>query len=228
MTVSSIQSSILEAIASQYTTSTETEEESDSLMMEDFMTILLAQLQNQDPLNPMDSTDMTAQMAQITTVEQLYNCNTTLAEISQKLDNQQDSNYLDYIGKEVMIEGSALTVDDGTILGGTFYLDETADVTVVIYDTDGNEVKQLVFEEVEPGAHEIGWDGTDNYGNTVENGAYVFDVEATNMYGESVSVAATYSGVVTGITYESDKAYLMIGDNYIDPETIIQVNDPAS
>jgi flagellar basal-body rod modification protein FlgD len=227
MTVTNVDSSILDAITSAYTTSTETEEDSDGLLMEDFLTIFLAQLQNQDPLNPMDSTDMTAQMAQITTVEQLYNCNTNLAEISQKLDNQQESDLLDYIGKEITVEGSAMTVDDDGILGGTFYIDEAADVEVIIYDTDGNEIKQIDLGDLESGEHEVGWDGTDAYGNTVENGAYVYEVLATDINGDYIAVQTTYSGVVTGVTYSDDTAYLVIGDGYIDPESVIEVRDPA-
>ncbi|MGD9157581.1 MAG: flagellar hook capping FlgD N-terminal domain-containing protein [Desulfobacteraceae bacterium] len=96
MGVSSVESSILESLANQYVDTTTTEEtENDSgLMMDDFLNIFLTQLQYQDPLNPMESTDMTAQMAQISMVEQQYNTVDVLNTISDQLGNQKESQYL--------------------------------------------------------------------------------------------------------------------------------------
>ena len=227
MTVESIESSILDSILSQYTTTTVTEDtESDTMMMEDFLSIFLTQLQYQDPLNPLEGSDMTAQMAQITMVEQQYNTNETLETIAQELSAQQDNQLLDYLGKEVMIEGNAATVKEGEVLGGVFYTEEFADIEVVIYNTGGNEIKRIQLGELENGEHEIGWDGTDSNGNVVDDGAYVYDVIATNALGASVDVQTTYSGVVTGITYDEDgTTYLMSGDWLIDPATVLRISD---
>ena len=225
MTVESIESGILDSILSQYTTTSTEDTESETMMMEDFLSIFLTQLQYQDPLNPMESSDMTAQMAQITMVEQQYNTNEALETIAQTLNAQQNNQFLNYIGKEVMIEGNAATVKDGEVLGGVFYTEEYADVEVVIYDTDGNEIKRIYLGELESGEHEIAWDGTDSDGEIVDDGAYVYDVIATNVLGNSATVQTTYSGVVTGITYDEDgTVYLVSGDWLIEPDAVLKIS----
>ncbi|MBN2122745.1 MAG: flagellar hook assembly protein FlgD [Deltaproteobacteria bacterium] len=227
-TVSSIESSILEALQSTYTTSTTTNEDSDSLLMDDFLTIFLAQLQYQDPLDPMESSDMTAQLAQISMVEQQVDTNEILETISGLLAEQQTGNLLGYIGKEITIEGNVMTLQEGEILGGTYYLEEASDVEIVIYDSSGNEVSRLYPGELDEGEHEVEWDGRDSHGNAVEDGAYVYEVLATNSAGEDTAVQTTYTGIVTGVSYANDKRYLMVGDGLIDPDTVLMVGDATT
>lgn len=222
MAVESVQSSVLETLTSQYTTTT-TEEETDSMGKEDFLKIFLAQLEYQDPLNPTEGTEMTSQLAQFSSLEQQTNTNDLLEEISLKLDTQSENRFLDYVGKEVMILSDAMTIEEGECSRASFATEEYADVEVVIYDSNGNEVSRLSLGGMEAGYHDVDWDGKDNAGNTMEDGKYSFEVIATDDAGEDVAVHTAYSGRVTGVTYEWDTPYLLIGEGLVDPDAVVRV-----
>ncbi len=223
MTISSV-SSILDNLSSQYTTA-ETESTEDSNKM-DFVKIFLAQLENQDPLNPMDSTDMTSQIAQISTVEELTNSNEKLDTISEELNSLSSAMDLQYIGKEVQIDGNDLTVQNGETLGGvSFSIEETAQVVITISDSEGNEIRQIDLGEAQAGSHQAAWDGKDSDGKTVADGAYTYTLSATNDNGESVSAQSEGRLRITGIGYENGTCYLMSGELKIDFENILAVYD---
>lgn len=223
MSVNSIQSSSLDAIQSQYTTTTETEKDTNSLRQEDFLTIFLAQLQYQDPLNPMESTDMASQLCQYSMLEQQIKTNDILETVSEKLDTQENDSVMDYIGKEIEVEGSIMIIDNGDVLGGSYTTEESAYVEIVIYDSEGNEVRHLYPGQLEAGSHEVEWDGEDSTGNNVEDGAYTFEVTATDDNGGDVTVETKHVAKVTGVSYEYETPYLMAGDLLVDPETVVRV-----
>jgi flagellar basal-body rod modification protein FlgD len=226
--VSSVQS-VLSSLNSSSTSSTsETTDETEALL-EDFMTIFLAQLQYQDPLNPMEGTDMTAQLAQISTLEQQYSTNETLESISEQIGELGGNDLLGYLGKEVWLEGGVINIQDGNTPKGEYIIEDYADVEITIYDTDGNEIKQLSLGYLEAGEYDLEWDGTDSSGEQVEDGIYVYDVVATGQDGSSVSTWTSGTGIVTGITYQDEEPYLMIGDDGIlSPDSVIRVCETTS
>ncbi len=226
MTVDSIQSSVLETLTGQYTTTT-TEEETDSMGKEDFLKIFLAQLEYQDPLNPTEGTEMTSQLAQFSSLEQQTNTNDLLEEISLKLDAQSENRFLDYVGKEVMILSDAIAIEEGGLSDASFAIEEDADVEVVIYDSNGGEIIRLSLGTLEAGYHAVGWDGKDSAGNPMEDGKYSFEVIATDDAGEDVEAHTAFSGRVTGVTYEWDTPYLLIGEGLVDPEAVVRVLEPG-
>lgn len=227
MSVDSVTSSILEAITSQYTTTETTEEDQDSMGKEDFLTIFLAQLQYQDPLNPMEGTDMTSQLAQFSALEQQTNTNDFLEEISGKLDVQSQNALVDYVGKDVMIWSDTVTIEEGTVSDSPFFIEADAEVEVVIYDSSGVEVNRLSLGQLEAGTHYVDWDGRDDTGEMIEEGRYTYEVIATDEDGEEVSVQTAFRGTVTGITYEYDEPYLMIGDGLVSLDSVIRVLSPS-
>lgn len=226
MTVSSVGSSVLDAISSQYSSAV-TEDNNATLIMNDFITIFLAQLKYQDPLNPMEGTEMTSQLSQITTVEQLYSANEKLDVVSQELEELSSAGLLDYLGKDVLLEGNVLSVQDGETLGGIFFsIEEDATIEISIYDAEGYEIRQIQYGPAEAGSHQIEWDGMDNQGNPVEDGSFTYEVVATNENGVYVSVQTQSKLRVTGLTYESGSPYLLVGDLRIDPNGILCLYDP--
>jgi flagellar basal-body rod modification protein FlgD len=221
-------SSILDTISSQSST-TETKDSDSSASMMDFITIFLAQLQYQDPLNPMEGTEMTSQLAQITTVEQLYNTNEKLDIISQGLDSLSSAQFLEYIGKDILMEGNELPVQDGETQGWiSFSLENPAQVEIIIFDADGNEIQRIQHGETQAGSHQVEWDGKDAQGNTVEDGYYSYTVSATDDNGDPVTVETQARLMVTGLTYYEGTPYLLTGERLVDPEKIICVYDRSS
>ncbi len=196
----------------------------DALGRDQFLRLLVAQLQHQDPLNPMEGTDFTAQLAQFSSLEQLFGVNESLTGIQEALSVQENGDLLDFIGKTVKAEDNTILVKDGSVVSGSYTLEDRADVTVVVYDSDGYEVRTLYPGWQDAGEYDVDWDGRNNSGEIAEDGTYTFEVSAKDDADHYVTVNTYVSGEVTGVTYEYGLPYLMIGDKLVSTnQTIIEV-----
>jgi flagellar basal-body rod modification protein FlgD len=196
----------------------------DELGRNQFLKLLVAQLQHQDPMNPLDGTDFSAQLAQFSSLEQMFNMNDGLAKIQQSLEAQRSENVLDYIGKTVVSgDNDTIFVSDGKPVGGTYNLETAADVTVRIYDSEGFEVCTVPCGRQDPGEHSVDWNGMDGNGDIVSDGEYTYTIEALNEQGYTVPVASYLVGEVTGVSYENGQPFLMIDDKLIAAANIIEV-----
>jgi flagellar basal-body rod modification protein FlgD len=203
-------------------TSERTEPE-DETGMNQFLTMLVAQLKNQDPLNPMDGTDFTAQLAQFSSLEQQFNMNDNLAEIQAALSAQEKGNVIDYIGKTVRTKDNTIVAKDGQVDSGIYTLTDRADVTVHIYDDQGLEIRKIDKGWQDSGEYDLTWDGRDNSGELVVDGTYSFEIEAKDEQDLFVSYNAYVTGEVTGVTYKNGIPYLMIGERFVSPSNILEV-----
>lgn len=206
--------------------SEQAEEKKDPLGRDAFLTMLVAQLQHQDPLNPMEGTDFTAQLAQFSTLEQQFNTNDNLEAILQALDAKTEDNLIEYIGKEVVGTADTMSVIDGDSSGGQYTLEKAAEVTISIYNSDGREVRTIYGGQKSAGTHEIQWDGEDNSGEPVDDGNYFYEVFALDVNGGFVSAKTAVDGQVTGVTYQNGVPYLQVGDRLLDPATVTEVRMP--
>ena len=134
-----------------------------------FLTLLVAQLKNQDPTNPMENNELTSQLAQISTVSGIEKLNTTLGSISGQIDNSQSLQASNLIGHGVMIPGT-------TVLAGT----GSDKVTATITDKNGAVVRTIDIGELTAGVHSFTWDGTLTDGSTAPNGSYNVAISASN------------------------------------------------
>jgi flagellar basal-body rod modification protein FlgD len=193
---------------------------------DDFLTLLVAQLQNQDPLNPAESTEFTAQLAQFSSLEQLQNVNDTLAgfEVYQStLNNIQSSGF---IGKTVTASGDTLAVTDGVADPISVEMSRDCHTAYVqIYDAFGNYVADIEAGSLNAGMHSIAWDGTDQYGAAVADGTYTFSVMAVDTEGNSVATTSYITGKVTGVDYQTGETKLLIGDQEISISSLIRVEE---
>ncbi|OQX20194.1 MAG: hypothetical protein BWK76_02270 [Desulfobulbaceae bacterium A2] len=182
-----------------------------TLGKEEFLTLLVAQLQNQDPLNPSDPTEFTAQLAQFGQLEQMMNLNTSMESLITAEANSQILSTFSLIGKEVLVEGSAIQVEkqgDTTEIGYT--LDNTASsLTILIKDDSGNTVRTLNATSLDTGTHSLTWDGKDDSGKDVKAGKYSLVLQAESAT-EGTSVAATtlVRTEVTGVDLSSSTTKL--------------------
>ena len=223
MTVSSVTSNYASTLGTQTTAATEA---TDALGRDAFLTMLVAQMKNQDPLNPMDGTDFTAQLAQFSSLEQLFTVNDNLESMAASLGTGSEKNLLDYIGKEVSFDAADLSVQDGVVMaGGGFTLAEDATQVVInVYDGKGAKVAQINTGQKEAGTYGVNWNGLDQNGDQVADGAYSFEVLAYDASQKEVSVDTAFTGTISGVTYQFDKPYLLVGKQLVDPETVTQVN----
>lgn len=191
---------------------------------EDFLTLLVEQLKHQDPLNPMESSEFTAQLAQFSSLEQLYGMNENLAGIQEVLSDQNKENLLELIGKTVKADDNTILIKDGNAASGSYLLQDRADVTISIYDSNGFEIRKLNLGTQVAEEYDVAWDGRDESGEMVEDGIYTFEVIAKDDAGNYVTASTYTSGEVTGVTYQYGIPYLMIGDILVNTNhTIIEV-----
>lgn len=197
---------------------------------DDFLTLLTTQLQNQDPLNPTDTTEFTNQLVMFNQVEQQIKSNDKLDELINATMANSLQQALGYIGLDVSYEGQQFyNAGDGT--GNRFVYDlsdEVSSLTLRVVNADDETVfNQKVSEQ--PGLTVFQWDGTDNDGNTVTAGNYtlLLDVVPINQT-DSVSVELGVSSRVTGIETRSGETYLAMGESIVPLSQVFSAEVPNS
>ena len=159
-----------------------------TLGQSDFLKLMTAQLKNQDPFNPVDNTQMVAQMAQFSSVAGISQMNTTLTGIASKLGVTSTSDAMAYVGKTVLTAGdTAWPRASGGIAGKVELADDATDVNVTITDKGGNVLKTLSLGKQAKGTIDYDWDGATS-GGTAATGPFTVSVAARNGGG---TVAAT-------------------------------------
>ena len=203
--------------------------ESSVLGKEDFLNLLITQLQNQDPLNPTDSTEFTAQLAQFSSLEQLSNVNDNLEQLQNFQASTNNSQAVLLLGKVITANGNFLQLTDGEPIGCDFSLDRDAAAVVVnIYDNTGEFVKAFDSENLSAGRHTLVWDGTDRNGNPAKDGIYSFEILAADANGQGVNVTTFVTGTVDTVTFENNTPFLISGGQKIALGDVIQVAAPEN
>lgn len=174
-----------------------------------FMKLLVAQMQNQDPLNPMDNAQMTSQIAQLQTVSGINQLNTTVQNLLANYQSVQQFQSTGMLGRQVLVGGDALTVDKGQA-SVYFDLPQASDATqIVVKDTVGNVVRTLNAGVQEAGIQTIKWDGKNDAGAQVADGTYKFQVQAQRN-GVPLDATSLSSGQVQSVSMGSTGVRLNI------------------
>ena len=195
---------------------------------DEFLSLLLVQLQMQDPLNPMDNEEMIAQLAQFSSLEQMENMSTALEQsveldllLGQLLNNTMSTTL---IGKAVRADTcSFIMSEDGSVSLGYRLSADANTVSVTIENTEGIAVASIDGLENEKGDHVFSWDGRDDEGNRVTSGTYTFAVTATDAEGNPVSADERIAGVVKAVRYRDGNAYLLIDETEIYMSEVVEV-----
>ena len=145
-----------------------------------FMKLLVAQMKNQDPLNPMDNAQMTSQIAQINTVGGLEKLNRTVESLLSAFGGLQLQSAAQLPGRNVLVEGSSITLADGAAAGGVELGSHADAVAVDILGADGQPVRTLQLGAREAGVHGFTWDGLTGSGEPAAEGSYRLRITATS------------------------------------------------
>ncbi len=173
-----------------------------------FMTLLVAQLKNQDPTNPMDNGELTSQLAQINTLSGIEQLNTTLGSISGQISASQSMENTLLIGHGVMLPGDTILAgkdsssEDGGMTTTPFGVDTPAsvsDAVATITDSDGNVMATLDLGSMNAGVHTFQWDGTQEDGSPAPEGKYTVTFSAVTD-DTPVDVTALSYAQVYGVT----------------------------
>jgi flagellar basal-body rod modification protein FlgD len=208
--VQSTAGSPTQALYASLNTAREKADAKDISPQDRFLKLLVTQLKNQDPLNPMDNAQMTSQMAQISTVEGIDKLNATLKMILEGSNENQAMQAAAMVGHGVLVPGSGLALAGGMAIGG-IELDAPADrVVVTIKDASGIALKTFELGGQDAGSHVFAWDGKTDAGVQAADGAYTISVSAQR--GEDkVGARALEMGMVSSVARTSDGIRLNVG-----------------
>lgn len=219
--------------SSTVNTTTSTAQGKASLGKDDFMKLMISQLKNQDPLNPMDGTQFSAQLAQFSSLEQLSNLNTYMkqsidanAVLTQSINNTLITGL---IGKEVKINGGDLQLrgQESIVLGYNLPA-EAKTAQIKIYNESGSLVRTIDSIPTSFGSSKLSWNLTDNNGSKLPNGNYKFEVEAVNNGGEKMSLNLFKVGMLDGVRFTDQGTVLMVGGAEYSISEIAEVLNPQN
>ncbi len=208
------------------------EAEAGELGKDEFLKLLVTQLSYQDPMNPMNSAEFSAQLAQFTSVEQLSN----LAELTEAGINadlmlaQSINNTLSstVIGKEVKVATNTVVVQDSE--AGKISFESAGavqELTITIRDANGSVVRTINAGNQPAGESYVEWDGRNNNGSRVADGSYTVELSGTSFSGASVAVTPYLIGTVNAVRYESTGAILVVEGQQVNFGDVVEIREPS-
>lgn len=174
-----------------------------------FLKLLVTQMKNQDPLNPMDNAQVTSQMAQLSTVSGIDKLNATLAALSSSMTASHSMQASSMIGHVVVVPGSKIELKGGKGAAALDLAQPADSVTVQIKDATGNVVRNMNLGSQQIGVLPVQWDGKNDAGTAVADGSYQFS--AASQLGEAKASISTLSyGLVNGVMQKPEGASLTV------------------
>ncbi|MDI6789957.1 MAG: flagellar hook assembly protein FlgD [Thermodesulfobacteriota bacterium] len=178
-----------------------------------FMKLFVAQMKHQDPLKPMEAYEISAQLAQFSSLEQLYTLNENMNNLIAYQTSQNNLQLLSLINKKVEVVTDTLTLQGGKATEARYELGEEATSCVInIYDQNGALVRRLNLGSRHAGSYTLDWDGRDQKGAVLSDGRYYFDVVAKDATGHEVPVNTSICGRITGLDFEGGITMLVLED----------------
>lgn len=206
-----------------------------NLDQQDFLNLLVTQLQNQDPLNPTDNAEFMSQTTAFSQLNEMTTMNSSLEQMLELLSMQAYNNSsltagAGFIGKEIEYQTNTVTVGGDSLKNISFYLDGDAlaeKSQINIYNEEGACVAIVKPDaDLVSGQNVIHWDGTGVGGVEVSDGTYYFEVQAFNSAGEQVAVQEYGTGIVQGVKMSNGVLYFDIGEGVVSSEYVYSVRDP--
>jgi len=195
-----------------------------SLNNQDFMTLLLVELQNQDPTSPTDTATILTQTSQLASLESSDKTNTALSELSASMQSSNDFASISAIGKIADLGSNAITYNaaDGGSTFKIYFPSDVANGTVEILDNNGNIIQTLQAQKGNSGVYTYTWDGKDQAGNSVNDGLYYATASYANAAGENLTArVGTYP--IESVRFDAGVTYAKVGSNYVPVKDIVEI-----
>ena len=174
---------------------------SEDMGKQDFLTLFTAQLQNQNPLEPVKNEAFVAQLAQFSQLEALTNMQTSLDTFVSAMSGERMLNSASLIGKKVAVSDSLTQLSQGGNINASIDLPEgAAGIQINVHDARGNLVQELIAGPQMPGTTPVQWDGKDAMGNPAPAGLYRLTAQAVingNTSKVAVNALSTVKSIVT-------------------------------
>jgi flagellar basal-body rod modification protein FlgD len=188
---------------------------------QDFLSLLMTQLQNQDPSSPMDTNQFTSELVEFASVSQQINTNASLTQLIQLTQDGQMINSSTLVGKQVSVQSNQMPLQNSSA-ELQFTSTTAAPAVVAVYNAAGTEVAQANLNAT-VGINTWTWDGSLAGGGTAPDGAYTVAVAGTDASGKSVTLPYTVVGTATGVVTNGNSLELQMGSETVDFSTIKSV-----
>lgn len=177
-----------------------------------FLKLLVTQLENQDPLDPMDSREMITQLSELSSVEYLMGIERKLGSLELAGAGSANTEAASLVGKEVVVDGSGMSYDGAGAATASYTLPAAASsVSVTVRNAAGEVVNVAELGARGAGQHDFNWDGSTAAGGRGEPGNYRISVAAVDQNGQSLVTSTDVRGVVQSVSYENGFPELRIG-----------------
>lgn len=196
-----------------------------TLGKDDFLTLLVTQLQNQDPLKPMDPTEFTSQLAQFSSLEQLNNINENLEALHSIQDGFDRMSALSMIDKYVVSESETFKFHGEAVEIGFRFNEKIKDATVYIITSEGQTVGDIKVAHPSAGEPFVWWDGKDQNGQQLPDGNYSLRVVGTTQEGDPISGSSLVKSQITGVDFSEPETILMTTNGPVKLSEISKVNN---
>lgn len=181
-----------------------------------FMKLLVAELKQQDPMDPMKSREMVGQLAELSNVEKLNSIDEKLSTLQNITASSGGIQNAGLIGRRVEADTRNLSLGSQGPAVGLFQLgDNAGSVTAKVRDASGKLVRELELGEKKLGPQQLKWDGTTDAGARAPAGLYTFEITAKAASGQTVAASTKVTGLVTGVTYENGTPEVVVGTSRI-------------
>ena len=207
---------MVNGIESQVNTFVAQPQGGDTMDKDAFLELMIAQLQNQNPLDPMDGTEYAAQLAQFSSLEQLTNLNESMDRsidadyyLTQSINNTLTATL---IGNDVKLASPTLNnIGQDDIEFGYKLPADASNVTVKIYNEHGALVRTIENENISGGDHKLSWDFFDDNGKKLPEGSYSFEIEASDTHGKDMVISSYGIGRIDGVRFGEGGTTLIVG-----------------
>jgi len=205
------------------TTKTDTASLSNNYTM--FMNLLVTQMKNQDPMNPMDTSTFTSQLVQYSSVEQQIKMNANLADLKSLLTTQSASNLVGYVGKTVTADGSSNAFDGSNSTSWNFTSSAAAPSAKITISNSSGATVYSTTQTLSKGSNSFAWDGTTTAGGTAPAGTYTISVSGNDSSGNAITATTAVTGTVTAIDFSGTTPMITVGGQQISVYDVTSVSN---
>lgn len=211
------------SVYGDYTTGADVVKDKTSLSNDDFMTLLLVELQNQDPTEPTDTEQILSQTSELATLEATDNTNKALADLATSMAASSDFSAISAIGKTADLGSNAISYTEGEDTTFEMYFpSDVAGGNVEILDSNGNVIQTIDAQTGESGLYTYTWDGKDVAGNAVDEGVYYVTASYANAAGEDLTTrVGTYP--IESVRFDEGATFVKLGSGYIPLENVVEI-----
>jgi len=188
-----------------------------------FLLLLVTQLKNQNPLQPMENREFIAQLTQFSTLEQITNMTKSIQDFLKLQQGSLQAQAASLIGKHVVVQSNQIAVSNQRAESIVFDLDERAPVVVRIYDSNGNLVKQATSGVLDKGTHAYVWDARNDAGLPVADGTYTYTVSKITASGE-VLIGGVQAGVVESVKFKNNQIHIFVNGKEYPLASVIEIS----